>query len=296
VRLPKKDIQLFFKLYLKLLHYTNQKLKVFKGATTPSKMDGVILDEQTEIRDALFNNPSIIDSFAEENPSKFTREELNIVTGWRHHVKGSFYIVRYLKRYAVFLDENATRAYGVLALNNSFQEILGPELPVRLEAVLLPFKGRIVYDGLIRYNNIIFGRGFQKSLKEDYQMAKHRHGVITSLPAPEEKTRSDEEVLRFYMRSENSRDRYEEEIEDLLVKDPNLLQVYHHELGRMDARRYRKRLRGLGLSRGWFAVLEGIIVAGGRSREEVEGVLLDIVPSGKRGLVYVFQLKGNPQG
>lgn len=291
MRLPKKDIKLFFKLYLTLLLYANQKLKIIKDATTPSKMNGLILEKQLDIRDALFDNPSLIDSFTAENPSKFTREELKILTGWRHHVKGTFYIVRHLKRYTVFLDENATRAYGVLALNDTFQEILGPELPVRLKAMLLPFKGQIIYDGLLRYYNIYFGKGFQQSLNEDYQMAKHRHGVITSLPAPEMKERSDEEMLRFYMRSENSCAMYEGEIEGLLAKDPRLIRVYHRELGRVDARRLGRRLRGLGLSRGWFAVLEGIIVAGGVSREEVERVLADIVPSEKRELAYVFQLK-----
>jgi len=297
VRLPEKDLELFFKLYPALLLYANQQLKVIEGATTPNKYKGLSLEEQVEVRDALFDKPSIINSFAPENPFKFTREELEIVSGWRHHVRGTFYLVRYLKRYAVFLDENATRAYGVLALNDSFKEILGLELPVRLEAMLLPFKGQIVYDGFMRYSNIYFGRGFRKDLNEDYQEAKHRHGVITSLPAPDGKERSDEEMLRFYMRNEGSRVRYEEEIEGLVSGDSSLLRVYHHELGKIDARRYGRRLRGLGLSRGWFAVLEGIIVAGGGSREEVERVLADIVPSEKRELAYIFQLKKRkPQG
>ena len=163
--------------------------------------------------------------------------------------------------------------------------------------MLLPFKGRIVYDGFMRYSNIYFDRGFRRSLNEDYQEAKHMYGVITSLPAPDGKERSPEDMLRFYMRSEGSRVRYEEEIEGLVAKDSGLLRVYHHELGKIDARRYGKRLRGLGLTRGWFAVLEGIIVAGGVSREEVERVLADIVPSEKRELAYIFQLrKKKPRG
>ena len=297
MRLSEIDLELFFKLYPALLLYANQQLNVIEGATKLDKFKGLSLEEQVEVRDALFDKPSIIDSFAAENPFKFTQEELEIVSRWRHHVRGTFYLVRYLKRYAIFLDENATRAYGVLALNDSFEEILGLELPVRLEAMLLPFKGRIVYDGFMRYSNIFFGRGFRRDLNENYQEAKHRHGLITSLPAPEEKERSDEEMLRFYMRSEGSRVRYEEEIEGLVSGDSSLLRVYHHELGKMDARRYGRRLRGLGLSRGWFAVLEGIIVAGGGSREEVERVLADIVPLEKRELAYIFQLrKRRPQG
>ena len=297
MRLSEIDLELFFKLYPALLFYTNQQLNVIEGATKLDKFKGLSLEEQVEVRDALFDKPSIMDSFVAENPFKFTQEELNIVSRWRHQVRGTFYLVRYLKRHAIFLDEKATRAYGVVALNDTFEEILGPELPVRLEALLLPFKGRIVYDGFMRYFNIFFGRGFRRDLNEDYQEAKHRYGVITSLPPTEETERSDEELLRFYMRNEGSRMRYEEEIERLVAKDSSLLRVYHHELGKVDARRHGRRLRGLGLSRGWFAILEGIIVAGGGSRDQVEQILADIVPSEKKELAYIFQLrKRKPSG
>ena len=79
VKLPKKDIELFFKLYLALLLYANQQLKVIKGATTPKKFEELSLEKQMEVRDALFDKPSLIDSFAAENHSKFTRFLILIV-------------------------------------------------------------------------------------------------------------------------------------------------------------------------------------------------------------------------
>jgi len=39
------------------------------------------------------------------------------------------------------------------------------------------------------------------------------------------------------------------------------------------------------------SILEGIIVAGGGSRDQVEQILADIVPSEKRELAYIFQLR-----
>ena len=291
LRLPEEDLELFFKLYPALLFYANQRLNVVEGFSQLDGFDGLSLEEKVEIRDALCEKPAIIESFVAENPFIFTQDELEIVSGWRHLVRGTFYLVRYLKRYAVFLDEKANRAYGVVALEDAFEEILGPELPVRLEAMLIPFKGRIVYDGFLHYYNIFFGRGFREDLNEDYQEAKHRYGIITSLPPTGEEEKSDEEQLRFYLRNERSRMRYGEEIERLISKDSNLLRVYHREMGKIDARRYGRQLRGMGFKRGWFAILEGIIVAGGASLEQVEQALANILPAEKRGLPYIFQLR-----
>lgn len=291
VRLSEENLALFFKLYPALLFYANQRLNVVESFSKLDKFDELSLEEKIEIRDALCEKLAILESFVAENPYQFTQDEIEIVSGWRHLVRGTFYLVRYLKNYAIFLDEKDTKAYGVAALEDAFDDILGLELPIRLEAMLLPFKGRIVYDGFLRYYNIFFGRGFREDLNEDYQEAKHRYGIITSLPPAGEEEKSDEELLRFYLRNEGSRTRYEEEIERLIGKDSSLLRVYHSEMGKFDARGYGRRLRGMGLSRGWFAVLEGIIVAGGASREQVEQALADILPSEKRELAYIFQLR-----
>ena len=50
------------------------------------------------------------------------------------------------------------------------------------QTVLLPFKGRIVYDGLMSSYNISFGPGIRRNLNEDFKEAKARHGIVTSLP------------------------------------------------------------------------------------------------------------------
>ena len=48
-------------------------------------------------------------------------------------------------------------AYGVVALFDPFEAVIGPYLPRMIKTTLLPFKGRIVYDGLITGYNITFG-------------------------------------------------------------------------------------------------------------------------------------------
>jgi Domain of unknown function (DUF6398) len=77
-------------------------------------------------------------------------------------------------------------AYGVLALSQPFEELVGPYLPVLTQTVLLPFKDMVVYDGLMSSYRISFGPGIRRSLTENFKEAKARHGIVTSLPMSDE--------------------------------------------------------------------------------------------------------------
>jgi len=234
---------------------------------------------------------ALIDSFVKENPFNFSSHELEIVAGWRHLVKGTFYLFRYLKKHAIFLDDaTPPRAYGVLALTDTFEELLGPVLPIRLEAVLLPFKGQIIYDGFVVPYRIYFGRGVREELNEDYREAKDRFGIITSLP-PTVEEKTDVERLRFYLRSESSRLRHGEEIKEMSSKDFELMKIYNQEMGKIHAKEFGRRLHEIGINEAWFAILRGTIIAGGATREQVDEVLKDILPIEKKGLAYIFHLR-----
>lgn len=291
VKLAKRDLKLFLKLHLSLLFYANQQLGIVGGVPTLEKFMELPLERKLKVRNALYDHIALIDSFIAENLFNFSPGELEIVAGWKNLVKGTFYLLRYLKRYAIFLDDKAPpKAYGVVALSDTFEEILGSGLPIRLKAVLLPFKGQIVYDGFMVPYHVIFGGGIRRELNDDYQKAKHRFGIITSLPPPKEEEKTDAELLRFYLRTESNRERYREEIERLISKDLDHLRIYHQEMGKIHARTYGKRLREMGLSDAWFAILEGTIIASGTTRGQVKQILKEILPKEKGELAYIFHL------
>ncbi|OOP55441.1 MAG: hypothetical protein AYP45_14700 [Candidatus Brocadia carolinensis] len=50
-----------------------------------------------------------------------------------------------------------------------------------VEAVLLPFKGKIVHDGTLRPYNIFIGGGIRSGLNEAYMAAKQHNRIITTL-------------------------------------------------------------------------------------------------------------------
>ena len=178
------EAELFFKLHRALMFFVNQRLKVLPGTIRDAdEFSGLSPEQRLQVRDAFLDEMDLIEKFIDENPNDFTVDELEIVKSWHELVAGDFFIFRYLKKYAVFLSsERLPVAYGVLALTQPFEELVGPYLPVMISAVLLPFRDKLIYDGLLGGYPVSFGGGIRCSLKETYESAKQRLGIVTSLP------------------------------------------------------------------------------------------------------------------
>ncbi len=149
----------------------------------PDELASLAPELRIKVRDAFLNHADLIDSFVEENPANLSGEELAIVRSWRNLVAGKFYILRELAKHTVFLSTaKPAIAYGVLSLAQPLEELVGPRLPVLIETVLLPFRDKIVYDGLIASYGISFGPGVRRMLNDTFKEAKACHGIVTSLP------------------------------------------------------------------------------------------------------------------
>lgn len=178
------DLDQFYKLHRALMVFVNQRLKVISdNVTTTQELAALSPQDRFTIREALNANRDLIDAFITENPAQLAEDELDIIYSWRYLVTGRFYVFRELKNYTVFLSTDAPNiAYGVLALSQPFEELIGPYLPVLTQTVLLPFKNMIVYDGLMSSYNISFGPGIRRNLNQGFKEAKERHGIVTMLP------------------------------------------------------------------------------------------------------------------
>lgn len=251
-----------------------------------------LFDQEPEdidrLKEKLYSDLGQINSFVQENPCGFSSEELKIISSWRHFKKGRFYIVRFMRSYAVFLDEcNPPKAYGVKGL--AMQWDLVTNLPRIVEATLIPFKDKIIFDGAFSCYNLFFGPEMKRSILDRFRQAKASYGIITSLPfSPEDSAHADLEKLRGFLSSQDSRDIHRQEIEDMISNNPELLAIYSEEMGKVHARRYRKRLREIGIKEGWFATIDGIIIAGGSAPIEVKKTVESLLPPEKRKLVHIF--------
>jgi hypothetical protein len=189
--LPLEEVDQFFRLHRSLVFFVNRRLEVIdKKVATPEAYSGLPPETRIEVHKALLEHIDLIDAFADENPFRFSEEDLEVVRSWKHLVSGTFYAFRQLQNYMVFLtDKEPVVAYGVVALFEPFEAVIGPHLPRMVKTTLLPFKGRIVYDGLVTGYNVFFGGGIRRRLNESYKEAKERFGIVTKLPFTPESPR-----------------------------------------------------------------------------------------------------------
>jgi hypothetical protein len=290
MKLKREDTDLFYRLNWSLLFYVNQKYSVIKDLKEP-----FLKDENprkiVELNEILYSNTEHIDSFVLENPFNFNNEELDIIRGWKKHLKGKFLIVAHLKKYSVFMtNDKESMVYGVLGLYDEIEDIVPLFIPSYVNTVLLPFKGQIIYNGFIMSYNINIVGNMKRGIQDEYQQAKRKFGIITSLDTPiREKEDSDEELIKFYTKSISNRETYWEEIDELLAKKPSLENVYHREIGKSNARKISKRLSEIGVAPAWFAVYEDVVIASGKSEKVVRTQIADMLPVEKIEGAYVFR-------
>lgn len=180
MKLSEQEAKLFFQLMWSLQFYVNHRLKIHPKIQNIDDYADSSSEQKVKVREALYENLELIDSFVQKNPQNFAKEQLVIVSNWKNFIRGQFFIERLLKKYAVFIQEDIV--YGVLGLSQSFDELTYySNLPLYVDTILLPFKGKIIYDGLLGSRNIHFGGGIKRSLKETYMRAKQNNRIIESL-------------------------------------------------------------------------------------------------------------------
>ena len=212
MKLSKQDADLFFELMWALQVFVNQRLQVLPDVKTLDDYIDLSMEEKMQVREALYENIELIDVFVEENPRQFSQDKLDIVSKWKQFVADDYYLERMLKKYAIFIASD-DKVYGVLALHDAFQDIIHPgNLPVYVKTVLLPFKGKIIYDGLLQGYNIYFGRGISTGLKETYMAAKQNGRIIDSF---------DPEVAQARKAAKPVRD-WRPELDELVAKAKKL--------------------------------------------------------------------------
>jgi len=181
MKLSQEDNNLFYKLMWGLQFYLNQQLQVRPNVHSAQEYVALPMSDKAAVRDALWKNPKLIDAYLELNPDHLPAEEKEIIRKWKQFIADTFHIFRFLKNYTIFIGKHS-QVYGVMGLNSSLADLfIGWRLPILVDAVLLPFKGQIIYDGLLNPHNIFFGRGIRSELNETYMGAKQNGRIITTL-------------------------------------------------------------------------------------------------------------------
>ncbi len=181
MNLSKEDTELYYKLMWSLQYYIKLQGGHLKEISTLEEYANLPSEKKFKVRNMLWDNPKLIDAYLQENPEGFSSAELEIIRKWKAFVKGSFYILRHLKKYSIFIGNN-DKVYAVVGLLSPLEDVIPSyALPRMVDAILLPFKGLIIYDGMFNTYNISIGGGIRAGLNHTYTVAKLKERIIATL-------------------------------------------------------------------------------------------------------------------
>jgi len=172
--LEDKERKLFFELWLKLLVFVNNEYKLIENFGSPKTPVGLNIDDIVNIRKKLWENYKIIDKFLKY--TDLAKNDYEIVNSWKNFIKGKFIVLKDYKKYTVIMDIDKEILYGIYGITNPIIEIV-PDLPMMIETVIIPFKGKIIYDSLIKRYDVIIGKNMRQSFNEKYKEVKNRIGI-----------------------------------------------------------------------------------------------------------------------
>ena len=181
-QLSSDECRLFYETWYGLMGFVNEKRHVINAKIKPEYPNSVSDMMVHKVREVLWEKPELIDDYLSE--TKLPQEKIDILKLWRtKHKKGMFFILEYQPEYAVAIAPNEhgqDRLYGIKGISNSMANVLRRELPIQIETVLLPFRGKIIYDSFMGSVPVGFLSGAKAAFREMYDGAI-KHGIITSL-------------------------------------------------------------------------------------------------------------------
>ena len=180
MKLSEEEIRKFYRIWLNLINYTNNKYNLvpnYANQLRPGNIDPNVI---APIKDRLWLDNTILDEIISTKPNQFSESDLLILDSWKNRVAEKFILLKHLKNYSIFLGNN--QVYGVTGLTSPIEELLPSfALPLIVDAVLIPFEGRIIHDSILRTSSVHFGGGIKKQFQQDYRELKAQSGIITSL-------------------------------------------------------------------------------------------------------------------
>lgn len=190
----------FFTLMAAFDAFANRRLRCVPGLDDPLEMRDADPVDRFEIRQAGYADRALLEDFARTGPAELPDGLAADARRLVHAVRGRFFVERVLKRHAIFLSmTDPAVVYAVEGLTDPIDAVLdrnGSGVPAMVDVVLLPWRGRIVWDGLVSVLRIRVGSGIRGSLRTTYTKAKERGTIVTTLgesaPAKPKRARPDQ--------------------------------------------------------------------------------------------------------
>lgn len=181
-QLSSEERRVFYETWFGLMSFVNERKNVIKVKIKPEYPNAVTDMMIHKVREVLWESPDLINEYI--NETQLPQEKIEILRLWRkNHKKGMFFILEYQSEYAIAIalsEQGKDMLYGIKGISDSVANTLQRNLPVQIETVLLPFKGKIIYDSFMSTIPIGFADGVKTAFRAIYDDAI-KHGIITHL-------------------------------------------------------------------------------------------------------------------
>jgi hypothetical protein len=179
--LSEPDAALFYRAWGALLTWVNDERHVVAHFPRPAPEHPIEPDVAAKVRDVVWAEDALRERFLAEGASDLSAAERDLVASWKDRIHGKFVIFNHLKKHSIFMGDEV---YAVRGIYTPLAAMF-PDVPVFVEAVLIPFRDVIITDGLVLGYpmRITFGGGARRMFKEQYRAARAAGQVQSSLPA-----------------------------------------------------------------------------------------------------------------
>ena len=152
-KLSAADTALFFRVNMGLLGYVGKVEKKILMLESEKDIAGY-QNYTVEMREICWKNPEFyIQKYINEN-KELGERECAILESWsQKYIIDDFFIMDYTPEYAIVMrivkEENKAVLYAVKGLTDSLSHVTKKKKPFVAQMILLPFEGKIIYDGLL---------------------------------------------------------------------------------------------------------------------------------------------------
>jgi hypothetical protein len=176
--IPEEEAKDFLRLYISLMHFAGKSRDIIAKNKSYRAFMNTSLDVKAQCRDAIYSPSPIIQEFIESSEGLTEQDKID-AEAWKRYIAGQFVALKHTKNHTIFMPlEDAQVAYAANSLTSDLGEML--DTPVVVNTVLLPFRSKILCDGLISFG-VFIGRNMHAGLNDEFKKLKKSGKLLTQI-------------------------------------------------------------------------------------------------------------------
>ena len=179
------DKDLFFRINLGLIGHVGKSKNRVMVLDSPNDMRG-FQNFSADMREICWEQPeTFIREYLRTNEELSARERAMLEDWGSKYIKGDFFVMDFKPEYSVVMhvDHKSRRGtlYGIKGLTDSLAHVVKRQKPIAVKMILLPFEGKIIYDGLLNFLKDDFTESEVENLTEVYHSILEDEGIVMAL-------------------------------------------------------------------------------------------------------------------